>query len=349
MNTQYSQGRNSSKKLFAIILATIFLLVSISPQGVNAATKVASDTKNHWAKNEISSWQSEGLLKGDDSGNVRPNDKITRAEFMAFVNRMLGLTEKVEAGALEKYKDVSKEMWYYDTIATALKAGYITGLTAEKMDPNGAITRQQAMAIMARISKAKGTNDGYKKAKDADKVANWAKEAVSSCIDNGFIAGFQGNIQPLLNITRAEAVVMLNRKKTDTRTFSFAGTYNLKGQKIKNIKILDSGIALEDAEVSDGVTIGKNVEKVSLKGQFEKIVSEGRKVKLDLQGKAKALEVNGNMELTGKAKIEKIETTTDVTINGTEVKKGTKVADANIDAKEGEENSKITCTGILKW
>ncbi len=257
MNTQYSQGRNSSKKLFAIILATIFLLVSISPQGVNAATKIASDTKNHWAKNEISSWQSEGLLKGDDAGNVRPNDKITRAEFMAFVNRMENYTETSEE--VKNFKDVKETDWFYKPISVALKAGYIKGVGEDKINPNGKITRQEAMAILSRIAGLDSRGEAYRKAEDGNVVSDWAKVPVSACIESGFVSGNKGMIRPRANITRAEAVVMLNRKMTDVRTFGLAGTYDLKNKEVENIYVSADGVTLKNAKIKNDLTITESV------------------------------------------------------------------------------------------
>ncbi len=329
--------KNSTKLTVAFVMALAFVVVS--------AYALSPSYAGHWAQNEMDSWQQQDLLKGDDDGNLRPNDGITRVEFMALVNRMSGFTEKVDASELENFRDVTEDNWYYETVAIALKAGYITGVTEEMMDPNGLLTREQAMAIMARISEATGSEDGYKRASDADKVAVWARKVVSACIDNGYIAGSNGEIRPTSNIKRAEAIVMLDRKLTNTRTFGFAGIYNLNNQKIANINIVGSGVVLEDAKVEKDVVIKKAVKDAVLKGEFENITSEADSVALTLDGNAEKMTLNGDVQLTGKAKVKKIDVAKDVVLNGTTLKSGAKVENVKIDAKEGEENAAITSNG----
>ncbi len=238
--------------VFALALMFVFTL------GVN--TSFAS--QKHWADKEMNEWNTKGLLKGDENGNFRADDSITRAEFMALVNRMQNYTQKSDD--ISQYKDINSNDWYYDTVSIALKAAYIKGVSSDMINPNASITREEAMAIITRISGAKKDNQAYLYAKDSDKVSDWAREDVSTCIKQGFISGNQGKIKPLANITRAEAVVMLNRKLTDSRTFALAGEYDLDNQKVENIMILADGISLKNADVKSDLTINKSLEDGNL-------------------------------------------------------------------------------------
>lgn len=87
---------------------------------LNVANKF-SDVKNHWAKKYISSAANKGWIRGYEDGTFKPNNYITRAEFVTFVNNVLGRHVKVSdilSGAREftDLKDTNK--WYY----TAMKA-----------------------------------------------------------------------------------------------------------------------------------------------------------------------------------------------------------------------------------
>lgn len=53
-----------------------------------------ADIGGHWAKKEIVVWIEKGLARGYEDGTFRPEDSVTRAEFIAFVNRMYGYTEQ---------------------------------------------------------------------------------------------------------------------------------------------------------------------------------------------------------------------------------------------------------------
>ena len=55
----------------------------------NTTTADFSDIASHWAKNEISAASNNGWITGYPDGTFRPDNKITRAEAMTLVNRVL--------------------------------------------------------------------------------------------------------------------------------------------------------------------------------------------------------------------------------------------------------------------
>ncbi len=248
-NNLYSK-RVSKITAFVLIFAMIFSVIGMQSSYAK---------KTHWADEQMNEWAKKGLLKGDGNGNFRPDDKVTRAEFMTFVNRMMNYTEKSEE--VKSFTDVKKSDWYYDEVAKAIKAGYIKGVSEKEIAPTGVITREQAMTILARISGAKTNDTYYEKASDKDKVSKWAKEGVSICIKEGYITGNDGKIMPLDKVTRAQTVVMLNRKLTDTRTFGLAGEYDLENKEVSNIKILSDKITVKNAKVNKDLTVAASVEE----------------------------------------------------------------------------------------
>jgi len=87
------------------------------------AAVVLKDIGGHWAEDTIAKWVEQGLISGYTDGTFRPDNSITRAEFMALVNRAFGFNKKAAIG----FFDVSATDWFYDEIAKAVKAGYISG------------------------------------------------------------------------------------------------------------------------------------------------------------------------------------------------------------------------------
>ena len=83
-----------------------------------------SDIASHWAKNEISAAANNGWINGYTDGTFRPNNKITRAEAMTLVNRVLKrLPETAEDlhNDMIKWSDNSDtSAWYY----LAVQGGY---------------------------------------------------------------------------------------------------------------------------------------------------------------------------------------------------------------------------------
>ena len=64
-----------------------------------------------------------GILNGYEDGTFRPNNNLTRAELCKIVNLVFNYTEAEELS----FSDMSKNDWFYNYVAIAKKAGYITG------------------------------------------------------------------------------------------------------------------------------------------------------------------------------------------------------------------------------
>lgn len=87
-----------------------------------------SDIASHWAKNEISAAANNGWINGYIDGTFRPNNKITRAEAMTLVNRVLKrLPETAEDlhNDMIKWSDNSDtSAWYYLAVQEATNSHY---------------------------------------------------------------------------------------------------------------------------------------------------------------------------------------------------------------------------------
>lgn len=68
----------------------------------------ASDIKGHWAEASIAQMQSQGYIGGYSDGSFHPDKEITRAEFVAALNKILGLTGD---GDLH-FSDVKTNDWF---------------------------------------------------------------------------------------------------------------------------------------------------------------------------------------------------------------------------------------------
>lgn len=105
---------------------------------------ILTDIKGHWAEGFINDFVSKGYIGGYDDNTFRPNNSITRAEFVKIVNRTFGFTEK----ATEGFKDVASNKWYYDDILIAKKAGYIDGYDDNTFKPKNRITRAETVKML---------------------------------------------------------------------------------------------------------------------------------------------------------------------------------------------------------
>ena len=168
-----------------------------------------NDIYGHWAKKEINQFISSGYVNGYEDGTFRPDNSITRAEFVKLVNKYFGFNNKENI----KFSDINANDWYYNDVCIASKAGYINGYEDKTFKPNKTITREEVSKILVSIKNQQDVNyDKLNKYPDKNKVSNWAKPYVEGAIEQGYLKGNDlGFLNPTNNITRAESVTILSR------------------------------------------------------------------------------------------------------------------------------------------
>jgi len=164
-----------------------------------------SDT--HWAYASINQLCQKGAVSGYKDGSFRPDDPITRAEFITILVKALDLHATVTA---QNFSDTANH-WAQENIATAASLGIAGGYADGSFKPDELITREQ-MAVMA--VKAAGVTAGFGETAftDNEEISFWAKGSVLAAVDAGIMTGYPDNtFRPQGNATRAEAVcVILN-------------------------------------------------------------------------------------------------------------------------------------------
>ena len=94
----------------------------------NSTTADFSDIASHWAKNEISAASNNGWINGYPDGTFRPDNKITRAEAMTLVNRVLKRLPETEEDLHDdmiKWSDNSDvSQWFYLAVQEATNSHY---------------------------------------------------------------------------------------------------------------------------------------------------------------------------------------------------------------------------------
>lgn len=172
-----------------------------------------SDVQGHWAEDEITEWASLELANGYPDGTFKPNKQVTRAEFVALVNRAFCIDK---TGSDPGFTDVRPDQWYYDDVAAAKADGYIEGYPDNKFKPNNGISRQEVAAILTRLLDFEETTDGLDVLTDEGKIAKWARGYIGANVDSGVFIGMpDGTFQPTRGITRAETLVVLDRALGD--------------------------------------------------------------------------------------------------------------------------------------
>lgn len=171
--------------------------------------------KYEWARKEIELMAAKGIINGRSVSQFDPSANVTRAEFVAMVVRTLGI---MDSSAKVEFRDVSPEAWYYRPVASAYKAGIISGDDKNMFYPNAPMTRQEMMKIIAnameKVLEIEPTFDEsiLNSYIDKDSLATWAKQAAAFSIKEGIIKGkTSSTINPNDKVTRAETAVIVKR------------------------------------------------------------------------------------------------------------------------------------------
>src|SRR5450756_2338209 len=187
------------------ILAIVCMMFALMP--ANTFAFQATDISGHWAQVKIQSWIDKGLIKGYPDGTFKPDQDVTRAEFMALVNRAFGYT----AVAPITYTDVKAGSWYAPEVAKAQAAGYITGYPDGTMKPENPISREETATIISRIKNLTSDANAANKYTDASKIGSWSKGQVGAVTSAKIMQGYpDGSFKPQGLITRAEVVEALD-------------------------------------------------------------------------------------------------------------------------------------------
>lgn len=171
---------------------------------------ILNDIAGHWAENDILKFLREGYAIGYEDGSFKPDNHITRGEFITLINKMYQFSAQAEI----RFKDVPEGAWYKAEVQKAMKAGYISGYDDNTFRANNEVTRQEAAVMLAKLLKldlSEGEGVSAQFVDGAD-IPSWSRGSFNVLIRNGILTGYLDNsIRYLGKLTRAEALSMLSR------------------------------------------------------------------------------------------------------------------------------------------
>ncbi|MBV1756980.1 MAG: S-layer homology domain-containing protein [Dethiosulfatibacter sp.] len=171
------------------------------------AMETASDISGHWAEETIQEWIDNDWVKGYLDGSFKPDDYITRAEFVALVNRSFQFT----ATGSTSFTDVNQNAWYASAVGIAVRAGYIQGYNDNTMRPENHISREEAATIIMKINNLSANSTAANVFTDSG-LLTWSRGAVGAVAAVNLMTGYpDGTFGPDRMIRRGETVVLLDR------------------------------------------------------------------------------------------------------------------------------------------
>jgi hypothetical protein len=177
---------------------------------VQANRSTFQDVKSHWSENEVEKMITLGYIKGSN-GQFRPDDSITRGEFVALMVRVLGLETNPDE---TDFNDVSSDDWFAPYISSAVSQGIIKGYDDGTFKPQNPITREEISSLLSSIIDLKLSEEEVEEilSEFKDQVSPWARPYVAKTVKSGLLKGFPDNsFKGSSEATRAQSAVMLLR------------------------------------------------------------------------------------------------------------------------------------------
>lgn len=173
--------------------------------------KVEADASYYaWFMPKLKTAEHSRYINGTGNARFSPTSPLTRAQAATILYQLLDSTQ---AGPYNStFKDVADSAWYAAAVKTLASVGVVNGYTDGTFRPDRSVTRAEFVTMLVNLTGATGS-----KASFTDVSAkHWARASILAATSQGWVNGYavSGNtyeFRPNNNITRAEAVVVMNR------------------------------------------------------------------------------------------------------------------------------------------
>ena len=164
-------------------------------------------TEDKWFYQYVTTLASKGIVNGYDDGSFKPQNNVTRAEFIKLLVECMGYNQV----ASTSFGDVAKKDWFYVYVSTALENGVISKDDyGTNLNPNGVITRKEAAKLLV---KAAQLETGKYQTPYCDSEDEFVVALYTICLMQGEVDASSGDryFKPDTGITRAETSTVFSR------------------------------------------------------------------------------------------------------------------------------------------
>ena len=202
-----------------VFLFTLLLVLAFTPMALASSWSDVPDSA--LASYGVTDGQVRAIAGGYDDGTFRPWQNITRAQFVKMANATFGLAPLTPASAT--FTDVPPSHFYWKEIEAASAAGLVNGVGGGLFAPERNLSREQAIAIIARrvASEANFDLGSLSEAEisvtlgafaDGPLVSTPLRDEMAYALIKGITKGnAQGNLAYQSQISRLAAAVLLVR------------------------------------------------------------------------------------------------------------------------------------------
>lgn len=120
-----------------------------------------------WYSQYIGYLEKYDLIEGYNDGSFKPEEHITRAEFVTMCTRFYSFIGKMTEAKANKFTDVANKHWAYSYINNATAMDWIKGYADGTFRPDNNITRAEVVAIVNRVTDRKADSEYIKSNRSA--------------------------------------------------------------------------------------------------------------------------------------------------------------------------------------
>ncbi len=233
-------------KKLALALVFFFMLTGV------AGASGFSDMSGHWSEDVVRSLTEKGLIGGYGDNTFRPNNQISRGEFIKL------LTVAVELDIT----DWSGDHWAMPYVAAAVNGGIVMlDEYPEGIDPRGLIPREEMAALLVR-AQGLSSQDLSVLFIDAEEISEHYLGYVAQATDNKLLNGYPDEtFRPHGYLTRGEASAVISRILDQREIEPLQMGLNQRNVYFKTERLALNVVVLEKDRFSPHVAFANNQVK----------------------------------------------------------------------------------------
>lgn len=217
-----------------------------------------TDFPTDWSAAGLRSAVQNGLLNGSN-GQINSSGLLIRAQMAAIVNRAFAARKTAD---LSVYSDANTSAWYYNDLELAVAMRTFQGANG-KLNPEAPITREEAFVVLARaFALESGDTSVLNNYTDGASVSAWARSSVAALIENGYVNGANGKLNPKTSITRAEFAKVISEMAS---TYADADD-SLSATVDGSVIVRENGVSLSGKTINGDLIIADGISRIDLTG-----------------------------------------------------------------------------------
>ena len=163
---------------------------------------------------------------------------------------------------LSVYSDANTSAWYYNDLELAVAMRTFQGANG-KLNPETPITREEAFVVLARaFALESGDTSVLNHYTDGASVSAWAQSSIAALIENGYVNGANGKLNPKTSITRAEFAKVISEMAS---TYADADD-SLSAAVDGSVIVRENSVSLSGKTINGDLIIADGVSRIDLTG-----------------------------------------------------------------------------------